>query len=494
MVGVLDEDGKIVECNHHLVQNTGYERNELIGIIGPVELVAERDRERAMREFEKVKTNEINLNVPILLKRKNGSVFPTIWSGSILRNGEDSISGYIVTGKDLSGIYESNEKWLRLQQELDREKMEVMGKTEMSEPQTTAKYDELRKTCKLLSKMEEKYRNLYEYLPDLVRSSSDNGTILDCNANYAKTLGYTKDEVIGKSVFDHTSERSIRELANGMEEWKKTGRILVQTIWLRRKDGLEFPALLSGTNLYDDRGMVVGRTVSLKDMTEIYAAKEELETEMVKRLMTIGQLTSRLTHDIRNPLTIIHNASEMLKTRNQGMNESEIRPLFEMIDKSISRISYQIDDILNFVRSTEIKKEHCSLLEILDSTLAKIRLPHNVKVSLPEGDLEVYCDKVKLEVIFENLIDNAIQAIDANNGTITIKTESQAGYDMVEISDSGPGIPPGMLAQIFEPLFTTKRSGTGLGLATCKNLAEQHGWTIGVRLPSTFIIRMPHWK
>ena len=90
------------------------------------------------------------------------------------------------------------------------------------------------------------------------------------------------------------------------------------------------------------------------------------------------------------------------------------------------------------------------------------------------------------------MIKNAIQAIDTNHGEIVIKIKNELDNDVIEISDSGPGISPNVLPQIFEPLFTTKRSGTGLGLPTCKNLIEQHGWTIRVKLPSTFVIKIPH--
>ena len=358
MAGILDNEGKILECNSHLLQSTGYERNELIGIIGPVDLVEERDRERAMLEFERMKTNEINMNVPITLKRKDHSVFPTIWGGSILRDEEDNILGYLVTGKDLSEIYESNMRSLLQQEQQIKDKLAIIEKLEHS-------------------------------------------------------ISHTKKQY------------------------------------------------------------------------------KELETERAKRLMKIGEITSRFTHDIRNPLAAIRNATELLRIKNQENMDIEL-PVFDMIDRSISRISSQVDDILNFVRSTDIKKEPCSLFEVIKSSLGKIRMSGNIEIILPKEDLQVYCDKIKLELILDNLITNAIQAIDASKGSITIKVEKKFGYDLVEVSDSGPGIPPDILPQIFEPLFTTKRSGTGLGLPTCKNLAEQHGWTIEVKLPSTFIIRIPH--
>ncbi len=173
------------------------------------------------------------------------------------------------------------------------------------------------------------------------------------------------------------------------------------------------------------------------------------------------------------------------------MTEKELS-LINMIDKSALRISYQIEDVLNFVRSTDIKKESNSILQILNSCVDKIILPDNIEITLPNNDLLVDCDKIKLEIVFENIINNAIQAVDANKGKITVAIRNEFDGDVIEISDSGNGISPEVLSHIFEPLFTTKRSGTGLGLPTCRNLIEQHGWTIHVKLPSTFVIKIPH--
>ena len=127
MLGVLDENGKILECNHQVEYRTGYAKEELIGIIGPIELIAESDREKAMGEFGKIKTNETNLNVPLLMRRKDGSVFPSLWSGSTLRDEENKIVGFLVTGKDLSEIYDLKDKITKTEERLNREKLAVVG-------------------------------------------------------------------------------------------------------------------------------------------------------------------------------------------------------------------------------------------------------------------------------------------------------------------------------------------------------------------------------
>lgn len=93
MIAILDKDGKILECNTHHVNNFGYGKEELIGIVGPIDLVVEHDREKAMSAFKQVVSDGIKLNVPLLCRRKNGSTFPSIWSGSVLHDENGRVQG-----------------------------------------------------------------------------------------------------------------------------------------------------------------------------------------------------------------------------------------------------------------------------------------------------------------------------------------------------------------------------------------------------------------
>ena len=113
------------------------------------------------------------------------------------------------------------------------------------------------------------YRQIYEDSPVPQRTINKNGFIISCNNAYAKKLGYTKRQVIGKSIFDHTAEISMDALKSELKNWKKTHKITNKMIWLKRKNGKIFPSLLCGTSVYDIKGKMVGRTVSLIDLTEI---------------------------------------------------------------------------------------------------------------------------------------------------------------------------------------------------------------------------------
>ncbi|WKT57491.1 HAMP domain-containing sensor histidine kinase [Candidatus Nitrosotenuis chungbukensis] len=134
------------------------------------------------------------------------------------------------------------------------------------------------------------------------------------------------------------------------------------------------------------------------------------------------------------------------------------------------------------------------LNEIVISAIEKIAKPDNVKINLPNNFVYVPCDFIKFEVMITNLIMNAIQAMN-NSGQVDVRLFDDGKYATLQVIDSGCGIPKDVMPRIFEPLFTTKQIGTGLGLASCKAIVEQHKGIITVTSSvgkgTTFTIRIP---
>ena len=131
-----------------------------------------------------------------------------------------------------------------------------------------------------------------------------------------------------------------------------------------------------------------------------------------------------------------------------------------------------------------------SLLDTIGLSLAKIK-SENVKINIPKTDVEFVFDSDKIEVVFDNLLTNSIQAIN-DKGEITIRINDLENEVEVEVEDSGEGVPDEIINRVFEPLFTTKKKGTGLGLASCKSIVEQHGGSISAKSnPTTFTILLP---
>ncbi|HXG73530.1 MAG TPA: nickel-binding protein [Candidatus Nitrosotenuis sp.] len=216
-------------------------------------------------------------------------------------------------------------------------------------------------------------------------------------------------------------------------------------------------------------------------------------TANTERLAAIGELAARLAHDLRNPLSVIKNTVEIMETKPKLRIEDKVI-YYSRLHRAVDRISHQIEDVLDFVRPFSLTFENRLLNEIIASAMEKITLPDSVKVTMPQNFVYLVCDPIKLEVVFTNLIMNAIQAMN-NIGQIDIKIIDGSDFVTVQITDTGCGIPENVLPRIFEPLFTTKQTGTGLGLASCKKIIEQHDGTIKVSstegVGTTFRLYLP---
>jgi len=196
----------------------------------------------------------------------------------------------------------------------------------------------------------------------------------------------------------------------------------------------------------------------------------EQSDELMKseKMATIGELTSRLTHDLRNPLTVLKSAHAVMKEK-PNMHIKDRLKYNNKIDRAILKIVHLVDDVLSYVRISELELQTILISAIIDSSLEAIDIPNDVKINYNKIDLEITCDVRKTEAVISNLITNSIQAID-NKGKIEIRVSGKNNNIIIEIQDSGPGMTEAVISKIFEPLFTTKSHGTGLGLSICKTI------------------------
>ncbi len=207
------------------------------------------------------------------------------------------------------------------------------------------------------------------------------------------------------------------------------------------------------------------------------------------KLITIGELSARLAHDLRNPLSIIQISLENLKSL-YGTDDTKQRQ-FDKVERSIDRMVHQLDNVLDFVKEQPLILDKTKMSEVISESLDSLVIPDTIKLILPENDIELFCDKKQLAVALNNLILNGIQAIEGE-GTVEIRIKDNLNFIIFEIEDSGTGISEQNISQIFEPLFTTKLIGTGLGLASVKSIIEAHGGTISVTCsPTIFRIELP---
>ena len=225
-----------------------------------------------------------------------------------------------------------------------------------------------------------------------------------------------------------------------------------------------------------------------------YLVEEKTQSVLkAERLSAIGELSGRLAHDLRNPLSVMKMSIDLIKQHpaDAKISDSIITKRLDLIEKSIDRISHQVDDVLGYVRNSPLKLSTTSLRTIILESIDKVNVPHDITITVSDSDAITSCDSIKIDAVFINLIVNAIQAI-PQGGTIKIQIKSNNDSIVIDFIDSGTGIPNEFMDKIFEPLFTTKQKGTGLGLASCKNIIEQHNGKISVKNnPTTFTITLP---
>ena len=228
--------------------------------------------------------------------------------------------------------------------------------------------------------------------------------------------------------------------------------------------------------------------VSLKEMS---TNMKENQMELLKseRFSAIGELSARIAHDIRNPLSVIQSSLELFDHLKD--NPEKFEKLIQRNSKAVDRITHQIEEVMDFVRNSQLHIEKIYLKKMIDTLVSEIEHTNEIKINLPKNELEIHGDKGKLYALFSNLILNSFQAIE-EHGTITISISQLNDAVQIDIEDSGKGVLDDDLEKIFEPLFTTKQEGTGLGLASCKKIVEQHGGSISVKNhPTTFTVILP---
>jgi len=234
-------------------------------------------------------------------------------------------------------------------------------------------------------------------------------------------------------------------------------------------------------------------TRNTENTLQLEKANKELkkQTQRAEHLAKIGELASSLNHNLRNPLGVISTTVQIIElTSKDSLDEKTLSRLSRITD-SATNMSHQIEDVLNFVRNKPLDLEMISFSKMFQSTMNNLEIPDRVNVHLPENDVSIECDHSKLEVVFMNLITNAIQAIE-DKGDVFIRVTVDSDFITIDVENSGSEIPSDVLPKIFDSLFTTKASGTGLGLAFCKKTIEQHKGTISVsNNPTTFTIKLP---
>ncbi len=329
---------------------------------------------------------------------------------------------------------------------------------------------------------EERYRDLYDNAPDIYITNDENGSIINCNQTGAKILGYKKEELIGRHIFEFQTEKTRRimeellpkrfsgQLAKGLE------------LQLVKKDGSIMDVSLNDNHICDTSGRIIAIRSVYRDIT----AKRKLEIQLVEaeKLASLGRVVASVAHEINNPLEGITNYLQLLL---ENMTEdAEERKYVELVMEGIHRIAGIVRRLLESSQNImEEKGDHNinhhiqNVTSLLQRKLAQSNI--TVNLFLDNGLPLIRCHPNQLEQVFINLILNSIDAM-PQGGIISITTQMENEHLLIKFTDNGCGIPDKDLPKIFEPFFSTKRgTGSGLGLWICYNIITEHAGRIDVK-------------
>jgi signal transduction histidine kinase len=203
---------------------------------------------------------------------------------------------------------------------------------------------------------------------------------------------------------------------------------------------------------------------------------ELIQLRSMEKYSVTGRIARTIAHEVRNPLTNINLAIEQLRSEFESTDTTEL--LFNMVSRNSERINQLVSDLLNTTRVAELSFSEVSINDVLDETLElamdRLELNHTKIVKNYERDIcKISVDVPKIKIAFLNVIVNAIEAMPAN-GILRIETFKKNSFCCVKISDTGKGMAKQEVSRLFEPYFTTKEKGNGLGLANSQNIILGH--------------------
>lgn len=358
-----------------------------------------------------------------------------------------------------------------------------------------------------------RFKAMFASLSDAVVVANTEREMIIVNQATQNYFGYTEEELLGNPT---------SMLYAHPQDFKQTGKQhfnvdakdspLAYEIEYRRKDGSVFWGETLGTKIESDDNKVFGFVGIIRDVTdrkktamELEKHRENLEglvaertqelmdtqTELVRkeRLATLGQLTATVSHELRNPLGAMRPSLYIVQKTTDPKNE-KLQQAVERLDRNISRCDHIIDELLDFTRITSLEMSDVVIDEWMQRLIDEQVVPEGIKLirDLNLDGFKSSIDTHRLRRAIINVIDNGCQAmqdesshcINVKNPELTITTRDQGSQIEIAIRDTGSGIPDDVFPHIFEPLFSTKGFGVGLGMPTVKQIVEQHGGNVDI--------------
>jgi PAS domain S-box-containing protein len=352
---------------------------------------------------------------------------------------------------------------------------------------------------------EARYRRLFEAAKDgILILDAETGIMVDVNPFLVEMLGFPREEILGKSIWELGFFRDIVASKANFLELQSKEYIRYEDLPLRTADGRSIEVEFT-SNVYEVNHKKVFqcniRNITERKRVETENTQLREKAEISSRLAAVGEMAAGIAHEINNPLTGVIGFSELLLEANLP---PEIKEQVKIIADGSHRVKDIVRRVLTFARQNKLAKTSANVNELIDNTIeirsyvlrtANIEVVRNYDPSLPW----VTADPGQLQQVFLNLIVNAEFAMKKahDKGSLTITTENKDVHIRISFRDDGPGMSQEIIKKIFNPFFTTKDpgEGTGLGLSLSRSIILEHNGTIEVESEpgkgANFIITLP---
>jgi PAS domain S-box-containing protein len=368
-----------------------------------------------------------------------------------------------------------------------------------------AMVNKLHEAGKELGESEVKFRTLVGNIPGVFyRCANDAAYTMEfISPAILELSGYPASDFIGNKVRTYASviHADDMDIVNkAVEDGVNQRQAYVIEYRVVHRDGSIRWAREHGQGIFGETGELLHLDGAVFDVTErrrmeseLHQALDQAKEAMDKlsrqeRLAALGQVAGTVSHELRNPLAAIRNSMALIRqlTADQGLG---VERAVERVERNIARCNGIISDLLEFTRKRDLNRVATAIDGWLAEMLDEHALADGVAVIRDLSSSGVVAlDRDRFRQVMVNLLDNAAQAMtisgwsptDGRQLTIVVKTEAAGPHVRLSIADNGPGISGENLQRIFEPLFTTKASGVGLGLPTVRTIVEQHGGTIDI--------------
>lgn len=346
---------------------------------------------------------------------------------------------------------------------------------------------------KKITESEYKFRSLFERSVDALFIASKEYNIEEVNDSFLKLMDCTRESINKITLPDifHKNEDYLYFIDSILREYPLRGWEVV----LVTPKGKKIECQLAAVPLYNFRGNITGYQCIIHDLTlRKRAERELLHAEL---LSVTGKMARSMAHEVRNPLTNLTLALEQLKSE---INNDEAEMLGDIIGRNAKRIDTIITEMLNNSQLDELILENINLTELIEESLETVKdrillkeiaLENNIDNTIPPIPL----DKGKMNIALTNLLINAIEAMEEQHGKLNLESCVKDENILIKISDNGKGIDEDSINKLFNPFFTKKHGGMGLGLTNTKNIITAHGGDIHIESQvgegTTFIINLP---